>query len=178
MKPFHILGLIVVTGVGSLPRANASIGLLPDDKKPVLLEQDERNPFAVHTEKTGPTVLAPKDTEETSLRALVSRLPISGITRSYGVTKVLLGSFMVEEGQTLPVLVPRQTESLKVLAVSEKEVQLSFVEKDGSTGKRTIELPVDLSPSIRYQLKNKSTSGVGLGDAIMGFDGEYREESP
>lgn len=178
MKRSHLLGFIALTAFGSLPEVRASMGLLPDDKKPVILEVDERNPFAIHTPKAGPAVFAPKDTEETSLRALVSRLPISGITRSYGVTKVLLGSFMVEDGGSLPLLIPRQTESLKVIAVSEKEVQLSFVEKDGSTGKRTIELPVDLSPSVRYQLKNKSSSGGGLGDAIMGFDGEYRDESP
>jgi len=142
---------LLVCSAGPLESAPPSIGLLPQDKTPVEVTDSERNPFGRKLVKT-PEVAAQTESEEQKIRAVVTRLPFGGITRGYGVVKVLLGSFMVEKGGYLPDVIANQTEKVRVMEVSEEHVELGFVDEDGSVSSRVLKLTFDLKPVVRYQI--------------------------
>lgn len=160
------LGLIVLAA-GPSAAAPPSIGLLPQDKTPVEVDDSERNPFGKKVVKTAEAMVE-TESEEQKIRALVEKLPFGGITRGYGVVKVLLGSFMLEKDGLLPDVIPGQTERLRVMEVSEKHVELGFVEEDGSVSSRLIKLSFDLKPVVRYKLGNKKVEATEGSDILSG----------
>lgn len=162
-----VLALLVVVTIGPAKSAPPSIGLLPQDKTPVEVDDSERNPFGKKVVKTAEAVVE-TESEEQKIRALVEKLPFGGITRGYGVVKVLLGSYMLEKDGLLPDVIPGQTERLRVMEVSEKHVELGFVEEDGSVSSRLIKLSFDLKPVVRYKLGNKKVEATEGSDILSG----------
>lgn len=162
-----VWALLVVVTIGPVNSAPPSIGLLPQDKTPVEVDDSERNPFGKKVVKTAEAVVE-TESEEQKIRSLVTKLPFGGITRGYGVVKVLLGSFMLEKGGLLPDVIPGQTERLRVMEVSEKYVELGFVEEDGTVSSRLIKLSFDLKPVVRYKLGNKKVEATEGSDILSG----------
>jgi hypothetical protein len=164
---------ILFTSMATLSAAPSDIGLLPQDKKPVVVSDSEPNPFGKRTQQAPSEVVLVVESEETRLRGAIQSLPLGGMTRGYGVTKVLLGSHMVAAGQILPDLISGQTERLKVVSVSDDEVELGFMEENGTIGDRKILLAIDLVPVVRYKLRGHSPSVSGEGD--IKFDGVLKD---
>lgn len=151
-----LLLVFLIVGATALAKGQSAIGLLPQDKKPEVVEDSELNPFGIRT-KQGTAAVVVVESEETRVRAALAHMAVGGLTRSYGVTKVLLGSLMVEAGETLPDVIPGQTEKVRVMAVNDNQIELGFVEKDGAVGERKILMGVDLEPVVRYRLPPPST---------------------
>ncbi len=152
MKYVASILLLLAVALSPLPGAPAGIGLLPEDKTPVVVVEDERNPFGKRSAKVATKVQEEVESEESKIRAVVGRLSLGGMTHGYGVVKVLVGSFTVAEGGMLPDVIPDQTEKVKVLSVSADKVELGFVDKDGSAETRKITLGFDLKPTVRFNL--------------------------
>lgn len=158
-------------GATALMGAPSDVGLLPQDKESVVVETSELNPFGIRTKQAPGEAVIVVESEETRVRAAIDRLSVGGLTRSYGVTKVLLGSHMVMAGETLPEVIPRQTEKVKVVAVNDHEIELGFVEKDGNVGERKILLGVDLKPVVRYRIHGNPPAA----SEEAALDGVYKD---
>jgi hypothetical protein len=165
-----ILSFIAVMPLAA--NASSPVGLLPEDKVPVALEGSERNPFGKNAPKTAAAVV---ENEESRIRAVFERLPVGGVMEGRTGRKVLLGSFVIEEGRQLPPVIPRQSEKLKVLAVAPDKVELAFLESDGTPGLRRIVVNLNMSPSVQFRVSKpaaKSQPGEGEG----GFDGVLKKD--
>ncbi len=171
-------GLVFLFAAAFSPLCHAApaIGLLPEDKMPVQVAESERNPFGKRVAKVA-AAPAVTESEETKIRSVIENLPLGGMTRGYGVVKVLLGSYMVAEGQTLPDVIPNQTEKVKVLSVTADRVDLGFVDKDGTAETRKIGLLINLSPSVRFKLGGKSAPEAKGGEA-PGLGGVTKKNEP
>jgi len=171
-------GLIFLFAAALSPLCHAApaIGLLPEDKMPLQVAESERNPFGKRVVKVA-AVQAETESEESKIRAVIEKLPLGGMTRGYGVVKVLLGSYMVAEGQTLPDVIPNQTEKVKVLSVTADRVELGFVDKDGTAETRKIGRLFNLSPSVRFKLGGKPAPEA-KGDDAAGLDGVTKKNEP
>ncbi|MFZ4681063.1 MAG: hypothetical protein ACOYMS_01060 [Terrimicrobiaceae bacterium] len=163
--------------VSPMAAARASIGLLPEDKTPVVVAEDERNPFGKRAVKAPSVVQEERESEETKIRALISKLPLGGMTRGYGVVKVLIGPYTVAEGAILPDMIPGQTERVKVLSVSADKVELGFLDKDGTADTRKINLAIDFRPAVRFKLGASSAGETKEGGA-SGLDGVTKKNDP
>jgi len=165
--------LFFAVSLSSVFGAPSAVGLLPQDKAPVEVAGEERNPFGKHVTK-GPEAAVETVSEESVVRAVISRLPMGGITRGYGVNKVLLGSFTVEEGEILPDVIPNQTEKVKVLMVSSDKLELGFVDKDGTAEVRKMILSFDLKPVVRFKLGGAPAPASKEG--ATAFDGVTKKD--
>lgn len=131
-----------------MPQLDRS-ALEPERREPAKIEEGERNPFgliALPKEETEDTVAIQTETEEMRLRRVLGNMRISGVSGSPGDYRVVLGSMHVSQGDTLPKLFLDQAEILRVTSITDREVTLSFVEKDPSIPPRTIGLAYDLTP--------------------------------
>lgn len=170
--------ILLAMPLGMAVADQSDIGLLPQDKAPVTVADDERNPFGRRTPK-GPVVVEETENEEAKIRGLIAKLPLGGMTRGYGVTKVLVGSFTVEEGQVLPDLIPNQTEKVRVLSVTGGQVELGFVDKDGTADIRKIVLIYDLKPEVRFKLGGSAPGAASKdGKAAASFGGVMKKDGP
>jgi hypothetical protein len=154
--PLALLPLALLLLAGGFSRALAggslsSVGQLPGEKVPEVLLPKERNPFTRRDEK--PTeVAAEKETEETKLRAILRSMPLTGVVRGGPSDKVLLGSLILEPGAAVPSLLKGQTERLVVAAVTEKQVEIQFIETEATAEPRRIFIPIDLHPHVTAHL--------------------------
>ncbi len=152
MKTLFTASLLALAAT-SLP-GQAGIGMLPQDKTPVIVVDSERNPFGKKkVEKATENTI----TEESRIRAIFDSLPVRGVTGDPISGKVLLGSVFIEEGSEVPPVLPEQTEKLRVLEVREGTVVLGFLEKSGPAYSRKITLRVGLKPHVRFKLPTEST---------------------
>lgn len=156
-----------------LVAAPSNIGLLPQDKKPEVVEATEPNPFGIGTKQKPGVAVVVAESEEIQIRGAIDRMAMGGMAREYGVTKILLGPHMVATGDVLPDVIPRQTEQVRVIAVTDDQVELGFVEKNGEVGERKILLGIDLKPVVRYRLRNAAPAVSGEGAAH--FEGVYKD---
>lgn len=164
------LGLAAVASVSR--GAPSEIGFLPEEKVGITVPPTERNPYGKRTVKAPEAVAEEKGTEETQIRDIVLKLTCGGMIRGGGKTKVLLGSFQVEEGAILPQVIPDQKEKLKVVAINKERVDLVFVEPDGKPETRKITVPYDLGANVHYKLDSGHTDkkGPGLGGVVKKND--------
>lgn len=166
LRPF--LGIVLVCGGGGrldaqereltpaeqkaadmrLPELDRS-ALEPEKREPATVEEGERNPFglvsvpAPETQEIEPIAA---ETEEMRIRRILGNMRVSGLSGSPGSYRVLLGSVQLREGDMLPKLFSDQGETLRVKSISEREVVLTFGEKDPNLPPRTIGLGFDLRP--------------------------------
>ncbi|CAN5408375.1 hypothetical protein BH09VER1_BH09VER1_09860 [soil metagenome] len=153
--------------------APSEIGFLPEEKVGVTVPATERNPFGKRVVKAPDAPIEEKGSEETQIRGIVTKLECGGIIRGGGKTKVLLGSFQVEEGGILPSVIPDQMEKLKVVAIKKDRVEMVFVEQDGKPELRTVSVPFDLGPNVHYKLNgagHTEKKGAELGGVIKKND--------
>ena len=129
--------------------------LEPEMREPAKVEEGERNPFglvSVPQEEIEEAESVQVETEEMRLRRVLGTMRISGVSGAPGSYRVVLGSMHVRQGDTLPKLFADQAETLQVTSISDREVILSFKEKDPSIPPRTIGLSYDLKPRPRAML--------------------------
>ena len=113
-----------------------SVGLTPKQKKAITVGLDELNPFAivvdeVVTQETYEDISA----QEQKIRGVFSSLGVSGVTKSGTGYKVLIGDMILREGQTVPSVIPDQTEQLEVLSITEEEMVIAWIEDRDSRKK-------------------------------------------
>ena len=169
MKPPTVIVLLILNafGVGSgyaqereitpaeqkaadmrLPDLDRS-ALEPDKREPANVQEAERNPFGLLSlppTEVEETATIQAETEEMRLRRILGNMRVSGVSGSPGAYLVLLGSMQIKEGQPLPKLFADQAELLRVTKVTDREIILSFEEKDSGVPPRTIGLGYDLRP--------------------------------
>ena len=161
MKRYFLPFLLALTPAFAV----SPVGLLPEDKTPVVVRDVERNPFAAKL-TTAEVVAEVKENEEGRIRIVISSLPVAGVTQSAKGTKVLLGPHVMEAGQMVPPLVSNQSEKLKVLSVTGKKLELGFLEKDGNVADRKVSVVLDLTPKVQFKLGKQPEASYG-----GGFDG-------
>lgn len=155
---------ILVGGSCLLPLLASEIGLLPQEKTAIVVDAAERNPFGLRT------VLAPEKVEETggeekSIRDAIGTLPVGGVVGTPPNARVLLGSMALSEGKELPAVIDNQSERLRVVSITEKQIEIAFLEKNGKESERRITVALNVKPSVRYMLGSKTgTTGVKKAD--------------
>jgi hypothetical protein len=123
--------------------------LEPELREPAKILEGERNPFglvALPKEEVTETETIQAETEEMRLRRVLGNMRISGVSGSPGFYRVVLNSMHLKQGDILPKLFADQAETIQVTSISDREVILSFAEKDPSIPPRTIGLSYDLKP--------------------------------
>ncbi len=121
----------------------------PEKREPAEVLEGERNPFGLvslpPTEvEEMETVQA--ETEEMRLRRILSNMRVSGAVGTAGSYSVLLGPMMIRAGEKLPRLFADQAEILTITSITDREIVLTFEEKDSDIPPRTIELGYNVEP--------------------------------
>ncbi len=129
--------------------------ILPDDKTAEAVKAGERNPFGKNENELNQSANK-GTTQENMIREHLSKLHVSGFSPGPNGIRVMLGDMALEEGQTVPVIIPDQTLNLKVSKITRQAITLVWIEKKNSTlPARLLTLPVDLDPSVRYVLHGR-----------------------
>lgn len=123
--------------------------LEPEKREPAQVRENERNPFGLVSlppaaEEETETIEA--ETEEQRLRRIIGNMRISGLSGSPGSYRLLLGSMAIREGDKLPKLFSDQAEVLHVSKITEREVVLTFQEKDPNLPPRSMSLSFNFQP--------------------------------
>ncbi len=148
--------------------------ILPDDKTAEAVKAGERNPFGKNENELNQNANK-GTTQENMIREHLSKLSVSGYSPGPNGIRVMLADIALEEGQTVPVIIPDQTLNLKVQKITRQAITLVWVEKKNSTlPPRLLTLPVNLDPSVRYVLhgqipadKNVTKSKSKLTEAAL-----------
>jgi hypothetical protein len=166
MKRLFALLPLVCSLVG---HASSPVGLLPEERVAVEVSDTEKSPFGTKAVTIGQQ---PKNTEneESWIRLVFERLPVSGVVQAESGRKVLLGSLAIEEGKELPPVIPRQQERLRVLAITDERAEIGFVEEDGSSHRKII-VPLDVAPDVQFRLGIKAAPAKRSGlDGVITKD--------
>ncbi len=154
-----VLVLFVFNGMPVLLGQSTDKELLPQNRSAVILQENERNPFGQRTVQQA--VVEQVETEESRLRAFLQNLPVSGISSKGAAYKVLLGSIAIEKGGSLPPLIPGQTERIYIRDITADSIELGFVEKDGTSEARLVNIPVSVKAEVRYLLETQTSGKKG-----------------
>jgi hypothetical protein len=161
---FLLAGAPLSSGLSANPN-----GPLPGERKGTKVTTNERNPFAPKIQKTE-VQSAPVENEESRIRAILLRLPVSGVVESPNGHRLLLGPLVAETGRNLPQILPNQKEVLRVITISDRTVELAFVERDGSPGTRRIIKNFDVTPSVQYKIGGVVLPNRGNFDGVVKKD--------
>lgn len=130
--------------------------LMPQNRRTLVVETNEINPFGQQAETLPDMAVEQQESEESRLRKAVGKFPVGGISGNAGGYTILLGSLRLKAGDDLPVILPGQSEHLRVVSLTEKSIVLGFLESDGKVGDRTFALQIQTTPSVRYLLPSQS----------------------
>lgn len=142
--------------IGFLPHDKAD--LKPEDK----LDMKRRNPFA---EKKKNAVAAKPteqvETEESKLREFFKKHQVNGVMKLGDKYVVTVGRLALEAGQTVPPIIPAQTQILRVIRIDDKVVELGWVEEAGydTAAPRKITMKIDLKPVVSQLLASEENTG-------------------
>jgi hypothetical protein len=127
----------------------AAVGMLPHQKRGEILEEKERNPFAAKVEFVENSS-ANTNTEESAIRAKLSELrEISmGISHGEDGYSAQVGGLILKTGKIVDQLIPNQTDKLKVIKVTEKSVEISWLNEEGAEEPRKHVLELDMRPLV------------------------------
>jgi hypothetical protein len=130
------------------------IGMLPEEKlgfRPEeRLDPKRSNPFAERAKAKEAKAVETVETEEIKIRRVFDSLKISGLTKSNGKFSALMGDLIIEEGGQIKPVIPNQTQILRVTRVTDKFVEIVWVEGAGyeTVAPRRIIKRVELNPRI------------------------------
>ena len=136
------------------------IGYLPTDKEKLRPEDKidlkRPNPFGEKAKK----VVASKvdsnvESEESKIRSFFMDRRITGkATSPEGRRAIAMDGLILEEGQRIPPILPNQTQILRVTRITEKVLEISWVEGGGTPGSapRKIQKRLDLEPKVASML--------------------------
>jgi len=129
--------------------------LVPEERKPEQVSETERNPFglvALPPEEAEQADTIQAETEEMRLRRILGNMRVTGVSGAPGSYRVVLGSMLLRQGDLLPKLFADQAEVVRVSSITDREIVLSFEEKDPNIPPRSIGLGYDLQPRPRSLL--------------------------
>src|SRR6056297_1259759 len=140
------------------------IDMRPGEKRPLILKNDERNPYANRSPEKEKVADEGENAEEIEIRKRLDALSVTGRSRGPNGLRLLLGDIILESGRILPELLEDQSESLKVIEVTEDSLVLGWldVETLEPTGK-TMQIPYDLTASVSYALHGQPNGEVEPG---------------
>ncbi len=168
MKTSLVIFLCVVSSAFGV----SDVGLLPEDRIFLEVTGTERNPFGLNLPKE--EIAKPKvENEEARIRATLDSFTVGGVSRSEAGVKVLFGPLVLEKGREVAPVIPNQTEELQVVSISEKSLELGFVESNGVVALRKVSITLDLAPGVQFKLGKKADGGKG-----RGFDGVISKDEP
>lgn len=130
------------------------IGMLPEEKLALhpeeKLDPKRSNPFAERAKAKAAQAIETVETEEIKIRRVFDGLKISGITKYNGKFSALLGDLIIEEGGQIAPVIQNQTQILRATRVSDKFIEIVWVEGAGYETKapRRIVKRVELSPRV------------------------------
>jgi len=136
---------------------------LPTVRQSVIVESGEKNPFGVR-KNTSPTDfgIVQGETEESRLRSTITRFSVSGATVARdGSLSVTIGPMTVTEGSELPQLLSSQFEKIVVNKITEEEVIFGFLERDGTSDRRSFSIQYSLTPKVRFALPTDIMDSAG-----------------
>lgn len=107
-------------------------------------------PFAERAKPKEAKTFETVETEEIKIRRVFDGLKISGLTKFNGKFSALLGDLIVEEGAQLSPVVHNQTQILRVTKVTDKLIEIVWVEGPGQemAAPRKIVRRVELKPKV------------------------------
>lgn len=143
------------------------IGMLPEEKLDFRpedkLDPKRSNPFAERAKAKQTFAVETIETEEIKIRRIFDTLKISGLTKYNGKYSALLGDLIIEEGGQIAPVIPNQTQILRATRVTDKFIEIVWVEGAGYESKapRRIVKRVELSPRVGVLL---AAQPVGTSD--------------
>jgi hypothetical protein len=139
--------------------------ILPEEKVPETVKETENNPFESAATKSQKEE---GSTEENLVRQILLRLPAVGGANGPGGMRVLLGGMRLVEGGDVPSVLPDQQVALRVKAITPTSLELEWIDKKNpNLPARTLTIPLERSPKVRYQLPGQSDEKTGAA-ASMG----------
>lgn len=147
--------------------------ILPEEKMPETVSPDEKNPFESAEDLARGE--DPGESEENTVRDILLKLPVVGVTYTTHGMRVLLGDIKLESGEEVPPVIPDQVARLKVKSITPTAVELVWVE-DKLTGlnPRVLLIPIDVAPTVRYLLRGHLTEGQSIEEVGAPFVGMKR----
>jgi len=139
--------------------------LEPGARKPLFVPEGARNPFgllSVPPPEEEEEVKIEVETEEMKIRRILGNMRVVGVSGEPGSYRVVLGSMQLSKGDPVPRLFANQGEVLRVDDITDRQVILSFVErnKQQDMPPRTIGLGIDLTPRVRSLLPGEVFTSV------------------
>jgi hypothetical protein len=146
-----------------------NIGILPEEKLSQRPEEKidpkKANPFAERAKAKEAKATETVETEEIKIRRVFDTLKISGITKYNGQYSALLGDLILEEGAQVAPVIQNQTQILRVTRITEKLVEIAWVEGAGfeTVAPRKIVKRVELSPRVGVLLAAQPAGSTDAG---------------
>lgn len=139
--------------------------LEPGARKPLYVREGSRNPFgllSVPPPEEEKEIKIEVETEEMKIRRILGNMRVVGVSGGPGSYRVALGSMLLAMGDIVPRLFANQGEVLRVDDITDRQIVLSFVErnKQQDMPPRTIGLGIDLSPRVRSLLPGEVFTSV------------------
>ncbi len=139
--------------------------LEPGARKPLYVSEGARNPFgllSVPPPEEEEEVKIEVETEEMKIRRILGNMRVVGVSGGPGSYRVVLGSMQLAMGDIVPRLFANQGEVLRVDDITDRQIVLSFVErnKQQDMPPRTIGLGIDLAPRVRSLLPGEVFTSV------------------
>ncbi len=161
-----------------------ALGALPDDRKFELPDKNERNPFLSPSVKSKQPETVTTDSEDARILAVLKQKKITGlISDSQGGFKVQFGRASLKEGDELPTLIQGQTARLRVSKLTDKVLEVSWIEKDPNVRPLVVPLPINIGTgAVRQMLAEgvmelKYLNGETQPEAAVGTEGTAGEEA-
>lgn len=133
--------------------------ILPDEKTPEMVKPEENNPFETMVD---PGTNREGSTEENQVRDLLLAMPVGGASSGPDGIRVMLGGMRLQEGMTVPQVIPDQQVQLRVKAITPHAIELVWVEKK-PTGlpPKLLVIQMDGAPKVRYRMPAGTGSQPG-----------------
>ncbi|GAB4175665.1 MAG: hypothetical protein Fur0032_15510 [Terrimicrobiaceae bacterium] len=141
---------------GPPPSLDAPSTLMPSQRQPVLVGPEETNPFSQKVAPSTNLIFQEVETEEVRIRNIFGDMPFAGLAVGENSRRALIGPLALEEGDEVPRILPMQAERLVVLRVTDEEIELGFLERDGKVQGRTFTRRFSLAPQVRYLLPSEA----------------------
>ena len=141
-----------------------SIGMRPEQKRPLTLRKSERNPYAHRSPGKDASSDNEDNVEELQIREKLSALSVSGKSQGTNSLRILLGDIIIEKGAVLPPLLEDQSENLQVIEITDDALLLGWLDiETGELTGKTMQVAYDIRPNVAYALhgqKHEADGGI------------------
>jgi hypothetical protein len=172
----HLLTTLVI-GLSLLPTLAAdgdatlseqeirAIGPLPEDKVADTVKKGDRNPFAER--RVAESAKEDGESEDAKLRSMLDHMDPSGVIKdNNGRFKVLFGRTLLAEGDKFPNMLEGQVALLRVTKVTEKTVEISWVEDQVNAQARKVIRPVRVNQGAIEQRRPVPSADGKMGGIL------------